>query len=710
MKAPAIIAVVGLATTYSCVANAGEDAGSNSVTELEPVQVLGDQPSVYGVLNSTSATRTDTPLKEIPQSIQVLPRQLIDDQQSVTVSEALRNVSGFVPENAFGTPAFDSTLLRGFDAEQLIDGFTQYYNPGDREGTINIDRIEVLKGANAVLYSGGSGAPLGGVVNIVSKLPTATAAGQLGVRGGTDGFVRPFFDFNQPLNENVLFRITGEYTRADSDIDVIEQRRFNVNPSVTVTNNRNTSLTIQSKIARWDQQEYQGLPAVGTVSGDFRIDPETFVGPDDVPDSKSHFSGVWATLEHRFNDRWSFTAKARHAGSSFTEKVQTLVGADGFQANLPFFGPSTWALVNAELFQEQTENSVLGNVVGKFDLGVTRNTLLIGADYSSLDDAGFIDSNFFAGGSGAVDLTNPVFPSSYSDPGPGINNQFVLNETYGAYAQVHSTILDRLHLLAGLRAAHVGIDFNETTFGGQAKSDKDKVLPRIGGVVDVTSNISLFAQYTQGMRGQPFVNFVSSPEPEESEHVEGGIKVNFGNRLIGQLAVYHIDRTNVAVTDNTDPFFRSVAEGEQESQGVELDVTWQATRNLSLLATYAHTEAEFTNSLFGVPAGNRLTGVPEDSGRIWANYRFSQRVLQGFSIGAGAYAQSATFISNDNQLESDGYFTVDAAIAYTHRWFDVGLSIKNLTDEEYFDNYEYFGGRVAPGAGRAAYATVSVRY
>jgi iron complex outermembrane recepter protein len=188
------------------------------------------------------------------------------------------------------------------------------------------------------------------------------------------------------------------------------------------------------------------------------------------------------------------------------------------------------------------------------------------------------------------------------------------------------------------------------------------------------------------------------------------VKVNFSDRLLGQVAVYQIDRSNVAVTDNTDPLFRSIAEGEQRSRGVEFDLTWQALDDLSLLATYAHTDAEYTNSLFGVPSGNQLTGVPEDSGRIWAHYRFPQKMLQGLSIGAGAYAQSGTFVSNDNQFETDGYFTVDAAIGYKHRWFDVGLSLKNLTDEEYFENYEYFGGRVAPGAGRAAYATVSVHY
>ena len=247
---------------------------SVATVTLEMMTVTGvarDDSTSYQVTNVFTATKTDTPIKEIPQSIQVIPLAVMDDQQSITVSESLRNVSGVITRNILYTPVIDGTLIRGFAAEQLLDGFTQYYNPGDRESLVNIDRIEVLKGSNAVLYSGGSGSSVGGVVNTISKLPKPEAFGETGMRLGTNSFYQPFVDLNQPFNNNVLFRITGEYTHSGSFIDVINTDRFNINPALTFTNNDTTTFTLQGKISRWQQPDYQGLPATGTVAGTFKV-------------------------------------------------------------------------------------------------------------------------------------------------------------------------------------------------------------------------------------------------------------------------------------------------------------------------------------------------------------------------------------------------------------------------------------------------------
>lgn len=164
----------------------------------------------YSAIYTSSATRTHTPIQEMPQSIQVITPALIADQQNKTISESLRNVSGVITNNPLLTPNFEWTLVRGFRAEQLLDGFTQYYNPGDRESTVNIERIEVLKGPNALLYGGGSGSPAGGLINLVSKLPHPEASGEVGINVHTHQFYQPFFDINLPINNNILFRITGE--------------------------------------------------------------------------------------------------------------------------------------------------------------------------------------------------------------------------------------------------------------------------------------------------------------------------------------------------------------------------------------------------------------------------------------------------------------------------------------------------------------------
>lgn len=709
---------VGNATLYKIATTNAPHSAADSATTLKPMTVYGtyltDDPRSYRAAQSYSSTKTDTPLKETPQSIQVIKRALIDDQQNVTLSETLRNVSGVVTLDPLFTPAFQGTLVRGFSAEQLIDGFTQYYNPGDRESTVNIERIEVLKGSNGTLYSGGSGSPVGGLVNVISKLPQHKAFGEAGFKIGSDNFYQPYADINQPLNDNVLFRVTGEYTNADSHIDVIETQRWNINPSLTFTNNDDTTFTVQSKVSRWRQPDYQGLPATGTIAGNYKIRPETFIGDPDLPDSRADFDGVWGSLDHKINDIWSFNLKARYASSSFDEKAQILAGADA-QAENPALPPATWMLANAQLYQEQEELSFLGNATAKFDLGPTRNTFLIGADHSDFEDKGFMDLNYgptFTG-IGTVNLLDPSFPVPYADPGPGQLNNRVLNTTYGGYFQLQSTIYERLHLLTGLRVGTVEIDYRNWALGAKAAAETEKTewLPRVGGVIDLVDGLSVFASYTEGMRGQPYANFLGTPAPEMSRHAEAGLKFDFASQLTGQLAVYQIDRTNVAVRSAANPLF-SVPDGKQRSRGFEGDLTWQASDALSFLANYAHTDARFIDSLggTGVADGNWLARVPENSGRLWANYRFQQEILRGFSVGAGVYVQSDAYLSDNNRYKTDGYHSFDASLAYENKLFKVATTVKNFTNEDYFLPYGYLGGHVAPAAGTSVFATVSMRY
>lgn len=667
----------------------------------------GDDSISYQVVNAITATKTDTPIKEIPQSIQVIPRTLMNDQQNITVSEILTNVSGVVPRNVLYAPVIEGTLIRGFRAEQTTDGFNQYYNPGDRESTVNIDKIEVLKGSNATLYGGGSGSPVGGMVNVISKLPKLNAFGEAGIKIGSYDFYQPYFDWNQPLNNTVLFRVTGEYTNSQSHVDVIETERFNINPALTLTNNDTTTLTLQGKVSRWQQPDYQGLPATGSISGDFRIRPETFIGPANISDSHSNADGVWGSLDHQINKIWSINVKARYAESAFDQRVQSLFGNDGFVGDVPLFAPTTWALVNAELRQQQQEFSVLGNAVAKINIGPTENTLLLGADYSELDDNGFINGDFgpFGFGAGMVDLTAPAFPEPYNDPQPRTNNTFAKNITYGGYVQLQSTFYKRFHQLLSLRLGEVEIDY-KSAVGINSKTALLQPLPRVGGVFDITDNFALFASYSEGMRGQPFVNFIDTPYPELSKHLETGIKFDFPGQLSGQLAVYQIDRSHVAVKSG----LGSISAGQQCSRGFEADVIWQPSDAVGVLANYAHTQARFTDNLAGVPADNSVALVPENSGRVWANYRFQQEALKGLSAGFGVYLRSGAFLSNNNLFKTDGYHTFDAAIAYETKHFKLATTVKNLTGEDYFQPYNYFAGRTAPAAGPEAYINISLKY
>lgn len=703
-------AALGAAAIFTGALLADAHAQTVEPTELDEIVVEGAGVTStsagpvdgYRALTADTATQTRTPLEEIPQSIVVIPRTVIDDQATETIGDALRNVAGVQPNNPASTPAFDQTFVRGFQAEFLDDGFTRYqYNPGDRESLANIERIEVLKGPSALLYSGGSGAPVGGVINLVSKKPEAEAFGQFDIRAGSHQFVQPTFDVNQPLSDQLRVRVTGEYTSSDSHIEVLDTDRFNINPSLLLTDNDRTSLLVQGRYSSWRQQEYQGLPATGTIAGGAFISSDLFIGPSDIERSFSTIGSLDATLSHEMSDAVAFKLRLRYSTAEFEENVQTISGADGFVADQPFAEPSTWGLVNAELFQEQEELSGSATTTVELDPFGAPTTLLFGVDGSRLDDEGFIDAAFLAD---SADLADPEFSTPYTDPGPEETQSTVENRTAGAFAQAQTTIADRLHLLGGVRLGYVSVDTN-----GQ-EGQETRLLPRIGAVFDITDSVGVFASYAEGLRGQPFANFVERADPVETRSVEAGLKFNVFDQLSGTIAVFQIDRKNIAVTDFTDPLFRSIAEGEERSRGVELDAIWSPTPAIDVIASYAYTDAVFTNDTSAGADGDRLPGVPEHSGRLWANYTFQQPELEGLRAGVGVYAQSGEAVSADNVFETDGFYTVDAALNYDTETFGATLAIRNLTDENYFDRYGYFGGRVAPADGVNGFVGFRIRY
>lgn len=681
---------------------------SPSVWAQEPIKlekiVSTAQAESYRVLESSSATRTNTPLQQTPQSVVVVNNKVIQDQQNLTVSEALQNVSGTQGSPALLTPAFDLTKIRGFVAEQVVDGFTQYtYNPGDRQSLVAVDRIEVLKGANGVLYGGGVGTPVGGLVNLVSKKPEFTPSKTVGIRVGDDNFIQPYVDINQPFDENVAFRVIGEYTQADNEVDFIETKRHNINLGMTVKNDADTQrLTLLAKSSRWRQPEYQGLPATGTITGDFRIDPDLFIGPNNVPDSFSDNQFLTAIYEQKLANNWDLDVRARVSRSEFAEYAQSIAGSDGFTADAPFAPPSVWGLANVFVAQTQNERSFVFNLKGDVQTGAIQHKVLVGADYSNYRDKAVLDAVV---GVGIVDLQMPIFPE-YVKPtadNPAFGRFFdstIENQTYGIYAQAQSTIASRLHILTGLRYNGLKIDYTEQAGGFvKSKASENKLLPRVGVVFDLAPELSVFTGYAQGQRNTPFIRFQNNLEPEESEQIEAGLKFNLPHKLSGQFAAYRINREKIAAGS----FPLVTAINDQHSQGLELDLVWSPFDKLNVLANYAYTETRIDK---GENLGNVLRSIPRNSGRVWVNYDFNEQ----WQAGAGVYAQSANFVSNNNIFEVDGFARFDATVRYNIENYTISATVKNLANTQYFESYGYFDGRVAPALDRTVYVTAEARF
>ncbi len=523
----------------------------------------------FRALTAKSATRTSTPIEQLPQNIVVIPRSVIDSQSNVTLTETLRNVSNVQPMNSLNIGNVEQVpyKIRGFGAELWTDGFGgNLFVAGDREGLVNVERVEVLKGPNAILYGGGGGAPVGGAINIVTKLPTAKPKYEAGVTFGSYMFGNPYIDINQPLdgNKNVLFRLTAEYAGSNSYIQSLDTRRFNVNPTLTLTDREDTSLTIQGFISEYHQKSYPGLPVTGTIIGDYRIDRSMFFGNPDIMGSYSKMSGVMATFDHRFDDTWSVNVKGRWSQSEMLQNSQSpLLDATG-TGGTPFIPPSTFDVNNIQMYDAQQEFSINPSIQAKFAAGPSRNTLLIGGDYSRVTEVGIMPVDTlgnvcFLIGFGCmpstVDLRKPSFREPYTFPYPGVGESSVMfdyNATYitkGLYGQLQSTLYDRVHLVGGLRVGSIDITYNEYATGALVPyiTSDTRLLPRAGVVVDLTKGLSVYGSYSQGMKWVPFSQTFAKPAPEYSRTFETGVKFNFADVFTGTLALFQIDRTNVPV-------------------------------------------------------------------------------------------------------------------------------------------------------------------
>ena len=664
-----------------------------------PIATTAGPVSGYRALTAISATRTNTPIERIPQTVAVIPRSVIDDQTPLTQSEVLRNVAATT-----GVPASFlygvNYKVRGFDADRYVDGLPNYIDAGDYSSFVNVERIEVVKGPGGLLFQSGVGIT-GGVINTISKLPVASPSYQAGLIAGGYGLWNPWVDVNQPLGNGALFRFTGEFEKTRDYIDVIDRQRYSLNPTFSFTDNDGTSLTIQGRFSRRDQPTYVGLPGTGTVDRSlFTLRPDLFIGPSDLPKSLSENSGVTARFDHAFDSIWSFNVAARYSETRQLELAQSYV------FNVPDFGTS-FAMFNLSSPWNAREFSVNPNAIAKFAVGPISNTLLLAADYDRVTD----DVAMWSSLAGVTNFADPspVFPPYASPLGSG-TLLFSANDTNinsGLTAQLQTTAWERLHLLSGVRWAYVDFLGSHPFGGSQYHIEQAKPLPRFGLAFDIVPGVTPFAGYSEGLRTVRYFAGQGTPKPEEARQAEAGVKLVLPHGLAATLAVFDITRRNVVTTDPTNPFLQ-VQAGEERSRGFDMTGTLQPRPGLSLWASYAHVDARITQDVF-FAVGNRLERVPTDSGRLWANYKVQEGRFRNVTIGPGLYAASSQAISLANQFFVPGYVTFDAKLGYEAQAWSFALVGKNLANRHYFIPYPYALGRVAPGEPLTVLAVASMR-
>ena len=648
----------------------------------EAIQVVvtgeGDDDD-YFVPNASTATRTDTPILDTPASIQVIPRQVLEDQQVVRLEEALTNVSGVTTGSTLSgvTETFN---IRGFDNTRVLqDGFRQFDGFGQSTvETANLERVEVLKGPASILY--GEVQP-GGVINVVTKQPLSEPYYNLQAQVGSREFISPSLDLSGPLTADgrLLYRLNAVVRREESfrDINNSFSRSF-IAPTLAWQISDRTNLTVQLEYVEDELLYDLGLIASGEGIVDVPFERNLF-SPDNR--GEREFINAGYNLEHRFSDNW----RVRNAFRYINRDI-LILGAlpDGFDENTGILNR-----VPGIQDQDSTNYSLQTNIIGEFSTGSIQHNLLFGTDFYRGDTSTFA----------RLDFTN-VQPLNVFDPVYGAFADIDFNDLpiardletqtnrLGLYLQDQIYFADNLILLAGLRYDTVEqssknnpTDFNPTS--SETTQNNDAITPRIGLVYQPTPNISLYGSYSQSFTPSSATTAAGDPlEPEQGEGFEVGVKTELlDGDLLATLAYFNITKQNVA-TQDPNSLFGSIATGEQRSQGIELDIIGEILPGWNVIASYAYIDAEVTEDNV-IPEGNRLFNTPQHSASLWTTYEIQAGNLAGLGFGLGFNFMGERAGDLANSFEVDSYFLTNAAISYERDDWRLALNIKNLFDIDY---------------------------
>ncbi|NOU20666.1 MAG: TonB-dependent receptor [Methyloglobulus sp.] len=689
----------------------------------DPYNTADPYNKSYSVTNSTTATKTDTPIMDTPVSIQVVPKAVLRDQQAWRVEDAVKNVSGVQQTWASGGQ-YQDFVIRGFGSGI---NYTRFRN-GIRltEGTFdmaNVEQIEVLKGPAAMLY--GRVEP-GGMVNVVTKKPLDTPYYSLQQQFGSYDFFRTTVDATGPIttDKSLTYRFNLGYTDRDSFRDFIGEDRVFVAPSLHWQATPATQFNLAIEYSNNDTAYDNGIPAIGKRVVDVPIN-RNYTHPDFNRDNIEN-TLVDFNWSHNFNDAWKVSNGIVATMSNLQTRTIPVAYVQTQLEDTP--NPQVRRGTYFEDFERDNYTTYL-NLNGKFDTFGIKHNVLLGGDYYSREEknSGFFGLNYaiqhnFADADALkyftfIDLKNPdynQFPFTFSELDNlrrNAPNDFVRasQSWYGLYFQDQLSFFDdKLQILGGGRydwaRQKQGSSFTSFADISGTAQNEEHFSPRVGILYRPINWLSVYGNYTEsfGLNNGRTANNIPLA-PEISEQFEAGLKTEwFDGRLTTSLAYFHITKDNI-LKQTGDVTFETV--GAARSQGIEFDLAGQVTDELSVIATYAYTDARITKDrglIFddnGVVIGsnngnqgNRLPTVAEHSGSTWLKYAFQNNNLKGLSLGVGAYLASSREGDNENSYQLPGYVRADAFAGYS---FNIGktklttqLNVTNVFDKRY-----YFAGQ-----------------
>ncbi|HYE31924.1 MAG TPA: TonB-dependent siderophore receptor [Methylomirabilota bacterium] len=677
---------------------------------LPDVTVSGEQETYRA--ERLENPRYTEPLRDIPQTVTVIPQAMIQEQNATTLRDVLRNVPGIsiqAGEGGGGLPG-DNLSIRGFNARSdiFVDGVRDY--GAYSRDPFNIEQVEVLKGPTSTTVGRGSA---GGAINMITKRPTLRQfySGSAGI--GTDEYGRATLDVNQPLKgvglESSSLRLNGLYHTSDMPgRDEVTNERWSVAPSFSYGLGTATRLTLQYQHMNQDNVPDYGLPWVpdntnpllaGYSNQAPPVNFSNFYGLRGYDFEEIRSDSVTAIVEHDFNDSLRLRNLSRF-GATDRDSAITAPRFDNV---------NTSTLIRRQLQQRQMEHSVYANqtdVNFEFDTGPVGHALTGGLEVSRETQDNRNSAQF--ANQPLADLFDPNPGDAPLGPMPTITGPWseATADTVGLYVGDTLKLTEQWQLVGGLRYDHI-----ETDFEGTGSRTDDLLSWRSGVVFKPKENGSIYFGYgtafnpsLEGNTG--FSGAILNLDPEESQMFELGTKWDFFHeRLSLSAAVFRSEKTNARTPDIATPTV-TVLEGEQRVDGVEFGAAGNITKEWRIYAAYTFMEAEVKASNNPAEVANVLANTPDHSVSLWTTYALPFNL----EIGGGAqYVGERRSNNTTTARVAPDYWLFDAMGAYrVNDNITVRLNVYNLADERYIDRVG--GGHFVPGAGRSAVLSANFNF
>lgn len=705
------------------------------ILEIEDVQLHKTGNPNKANLQSGKAQLS---VMDTPQPISIVTHEIIEQQQSKQLSDVLQNVNGLYVTSARGNSQ-DSFGGRGFNfGNDNIFKNGARINSGVFPEVSGLERVEVLKGSNAMLY-GNTAA--GGIVNLVTKKPRFSQGGSVSLNAGSWNNYKPTFDFYGPLSKKIAFRVDGAYEYAESFRDVVENKKYYFNPSFVFNIGEKTQIILEGDYLKNDFTPDFGIGSITNKDGSYQLNNllsrNAFVGADwQYQNVQQATSDI--ILNHQFNENWSLNSVLSYQNYTkdyySTERVQWVYDKnDRLSWNRPL----------NRTYTEQNYTSAQININGNFYTGKVKHQVLIGTDGDFLQADTYAYNNpkiYGTNGNlknGIIYLDDPASWASGAIPEANkINRNRIPTKRFGVYAQDFISLTSKFKILAGLRWSYIENlegkkkDFvlnKETTSLGSVNR---AFSPKFGLIFTPNENMTIYGTYTNSFSPNTGTDVnLNSLTPSIIDQYEVGLKKNFWNNAVAfNVSAYQIINQNFYQTaefnaqgnPNSDTSIKDFA-GKLQSRGLEIDITGNPTKNLSLIGgfSYNHSVYKDTPANFGYVENQRIVRTPATTFNASAFYKFTE-YLKGFKAGASIYFvgnrlagwnDTKATLNDRNQVSRqfsiNGYTTVALSAGYDFQKFSVLAKVGNLFDVVNYNVHENYS--VNPITPRNFYITLTYK-